>query len=142
MEPLRINSRLVIPPDELAVSFARAGGPGGQNVNKVASKVVLRFALRGSRVLGEVRLARLEKALASRLTAAGELVIHASTYREQARNLEDARERLAELLRTSLAVPKARRETKPTRASRRRRVDTKRRRGQTKRDRRKPNSES
>ncbi len=136
MEPLRVNSRLVIPPDELAVSFARSGGPGGQNVNKVATKVVLRFSVGASRALGETRRARLTRRLAARLSRAGELVIHASRHRERARNLEDARERLARMLREALTVAKARRPTRPTKASKERRMDAKRRRAQLKRERR------
>ncbi len=97
MDPLRVNTRLVIPPEELTASFARSGGPGGQNVNKVASKVVLVFDVQASPCLGDVRRARLLDRLAPRLTRDGRLVIHASQYREQARNLEDARDRLAEL---------------------------------------------
>ena len=136
MDPLRVNGRLVLPPEELSVSFARSGGPGGQNVNKVASKVVLRFDVRASQALGEVRRARLLEGLAPRLTSRGVLVLHASRYRERARNLADARERLASLLRDALSVPKARRATKPTSGSKRRRLAAKRQRGQRKQDRR------
>lgn len=138
MDPLRVNSRLVIPADELRVSFARSGGPGGQNVNKVESKVVLRFDVAGSPSLGETRRKRLLSKLAPRLTEGGELVIHASRHRRRARNLEDARERLAGILREGLQVARPRRPTRPTRASRRRRVEDKRRRGDRKRERRQP----
>ena len=136
MEPLRINSHLVLPANELSVTAARSGGPGGQNVNKVATKVILRFDVTTSRVLGERRKSLLFARLASRLTSRGELVIHASTYRDRARNLEDARERLATTLREALRSEKKRVATRPTRASKRRRLDSKRRRGELKRERR------
>ena len=138
MEPLRVNARWVIPAEELAVSFARAGGPGGQNVNKVATKVVLRFDLESSESVGDVRRARLRERLASRLTKEGVLLLHASRFRERARNLEDARERLSELLRAGLQVPRARKATRPTRSSKRRRLEAKRRKGARKRERRGP----
>ncbi|MCB9914723.1 MAG: aminoacyl-tRNA hydrolase [Planctomycetes bacterium] len=137
MDPLPVTSRLVLPADELEVSFARAGGPGGQNVNKVESKVVLRFSVRESRALSEGQRHLLLQRLSARLTGEGELVLHASSHRERARNLDDARERLAELLRAALAPTKTRRKTRPTRGSVRKRLDTKRRRGEVKRDRRK-----
>lgn len=131
-DPLRINSHLELPAGELEFSTARSGGPGGQNVNKVASKVVLRFSIARSRVLGERRKSMLFSRLGARLTGSGEIVIHASTYREQARNLEDARERLAQMLREALKIPKARRKTKPTRGSVKRRINAKRQRGDQK----------
>ena len=123
-----MNSRLVIPPEELRASFARSGGPGGQNVNKVESKVILRFDVRASRTLGEVRRARILERLASRLTGPGEIVIHASRHRQRAENLADARERLATLLREALHERTVRRPTRPTRSSRERRLGAKKRR--------------
>ncbi len=128
MDALHVNSRLVIPPEELRASFARSGGPGGQNVNKVESKVILRFDVRASRTLGEVRRARILERLASRLTGPGEIVIHASRHRQRAENLADARERLATLLREALHVPTVRRPTRPTRGSRERRLGAKKHR--------------
>ncbi len=136
MEPLRINARLILPPNELHVSFSRSGGPGGQNVNKVATRVQLRFCVLESPSLGERRRARLVRQLGNRLTKAGEVVVHASSHRERGRNLEEARQRLASLLRTGLQVPKRRKATKPTRASKRKRLDAKRKRGDLKRSRR------
>ena len=135
MEPLRVNSRLVIPPGELSVSFARSGGPGGQKVNKTASQVQLRFSVLESASLGERRRELLLKALKGRLTDSGELLIRAQRHREQARNLEDARLRLAEALREALKPKKARKATKPTRASRERRMEAKRQRGRRKQER-------
>ena len=136
MEGLRVTSRLTIPPDELEITFARSGGPGGQNVNKVASKAVLRFSVRESRVLSEGQRHLLLQRLGGRLVRDGELLVHASSHREQARNIEDARERLAALLRDALATQKKRKPTKPTKGSQRRRLDAKRQRSQVKKDRR------
>ncbi len=128
-----MNERLVLPPEELSVAFARSGGPGGQNVNKVATKVVLRFSIEASASLGETRRARLLGRLASRLTGSGELLVQASRYRERGRNLADARERLAAILREALQVQRPRRATRPTAGSKRRRLEAKRRRGELKR---------
>jgi ribosome-associated protein len=132
-EPLQVTPRLAIPADELRVTFARAGGPGGQSVNKVATKVVLRFSVRASRVLSDAQRERVLERLASRLTVAGEIVVHASRHRERERNLEDARARVAGLLRGALARARPRRPTSPTRAAKERRLKAKRRRSETKR---------
>ena len=134
-ENLELRPGLVIPGCELQVEAVRSGGPGGQNVNKVASKVVLRFAPLASRAFDEVQRARLAERLAGRLNSVGEVVVHASSHRERLRNLEDARGRLAELLLAALARPRRRVATKPTRGSKRRRLDGKRRRSDVKRGR-------
>ena len=136
MEPLRVNSRLVIPPSELKVSFARSGGPGGQKVNRTASQVQLRFSVLESSSLGDRRRNTILKALKSRITGSGELLIRSQVYREQAKNLQDARNRLSSMLAGALRPRKARKATRPTRASKERRLEAKRRRGRRKQERR------
>ena len=134
-EDLELRPGLVIPAVELTAEAVRSGGPGGQNVNKVASKIVLRFAPLASSAFDEAQRERLAERLGSRLSTQGELVIHASRHRERLRNLEDARERLARTLLEALARPRRRVATKPTRGSKRRRLDGKRRRSEVKRTR-------
>ena len=133
--PLRVSPALVLPADEIRVEFARSGGPGGQNVNKVETKVVLRFSIPGSRALAPEQKERLASVLAPRITTHGEILVAAERFRDRARNLEDARERLARLLAKALMPPKVRRPTRPTRGSVSRRLDSKRRRSITKRQR-------
>jgi len=135
-QDLRIGPQLSIPASELEMETSRSGGPGGQNVNKVETKVTLRFRPAASRVLSAEQKERLVRSLQGRLNNAGELVVHASRFRSQARNLEDAHERLAELIRAALAPKRTRRPSRPTRASRERRLGAKRRKGQRKQQRR------
>ncbi|MCC7011285.1 MAG: aminoacyl-tRNA hydrolase [Planctomycetes bacterium] len=117
---------VILPESEIHTSALRAGGPGGQNVNKVSSGVMLRFGLRSSTALSPAQRARACERLASRLTKDGELVLRAVEHREHGRNLEAARERLARLLAEALRVLPPRRATKPTRGSQRRRLADKR----------------
>lgn len=126
---------LSIPDDELVERFVRAAGPGGQNVNKVASAVELRFDVVASRALPEAVRARLLARRDRRLTDAGVLVIQANRFRDQAKNRDDARARLAEILRAALSTPKRRIATRPTRASKERRIDAKKTRSAIKRTR-------
>lgn len=134
-DPLILSPGLEIPSDEIGVGFARSGGPGGQNVNKVNTKVILRFAPLRSRAFSDAQRALLEERLGPRLTKEGDLVIHAERHRLQARNLDDARGRLAATLLEALARAKPRKATRPTRGSQRRRLEGKRQRGETKRGR-------
>jgi ribosome-associated protein len=113
---------------ELEEHFIRASGPGGQNVNKLASAVQLRFDVRRSPSLPEDVRARLERLAGRRLTREGVLVINAERHRTQERNRQDARARLIELIRRAAVAPRPRRATKPTAGARERRLESKKRR--------------
>jgi len=126
---LRITDAIAIDESELEESFVRASGPGGQNVNKVSSAVQLRFDARHSPSLPNDVALRLMRLAGSRLTKDGVIVIVAQQYRDQARNRDDARGRLIELIRRAAVKPKPRRPTKVPKAVKRKRVDEKKRRG-------------
>ncbi len=121
---------------EIEESFVRSSGPGGQNVNKLSTAVQLRFDVRRSPSLPDDVRARLERLAGARLTQDGVLVITAQRHRTQARNRDDALERLLALIRQAAVAPTKRRPTRPTRASRERRIDSKKRRAVIKRQRR------
>jgi ribosome-associated protein len=127
-----VTPRIVLDERELEETFVRASGPGGQNVNKLATAVQLRFDVRRSPSLPDDVRARLERLAGSRLTGEGVLIILAQRHRTQERNREDARERLIELIRRAAVPPTPRRPTKPTLASKRRRLDSKARRSRVK----------
>ncbi|HJU37944.1 MAG TPA: alternative ribosome rescue aminoacyl-tRNA hydrolase ArfB [Tahibacter sp.] len=132
---LEVTATIRIADEELVESFVRSSGPGGQNVNKVASAVELRFDVAQSPSLPDAVRERLLARADRRLTADGVLVISANRFRDQGRNREDARARLAEIVRAATLVPKKRVKTKPTRASQERRLQEKKTRSQHKRGR-------
>jgi ribosome-associated protein len=132
---LRLTPSIAIPDDELVERFVRASGPGGQNVNKVATAVELRFDAANSPSLPDALRARLLARRDHRITDDGVVVISAQRFRTQDRNRQDARERLLALLMAVLKPPKARVATKPTRASKERRLSSKRERATIKRQR-------
>src|SRR5947207_11123768 len=136
---IRIDDRISLDERELEERFIRASGPGGQNVNKLASAVQLRFDVRHSPTLPEDVRARAERLAGRRLTRDGVLVITAQRHRTQERNRQDARDRLFALIRQAAVPPVPRRPTKPTKAARERRIESKKHRGNIKRGRsRKP----
>lgn len=129
---IRVTERIAIEENELDESFIRASGPGGQNVNKVSSAVQLRFNARTSRSLPNDVSVRLQRLAGSRLTNEGVIVITANRHRSQDQNRDEARERLFDMIREAANPPPPRRATKPTRSSKKRRVDSKVKRGHVK----------
>ncbi len=131
-EPLVIDAFVTIPESEISWTAVRASGPGGQNVNKVSSRIELRFDLEGTRALPEAAKVRLRALAASRLDAEGRVVVLSQRTRDRQRNLEDARAKLAELIQRALAAPRARKATRIPRAAARNRLEEKRRNAQRK----------
>jgi ribosome-associated protein len=134
--PLVVSPALTVPAAELRFTSVRSSGPGGQNVNKVASKVELRFDFERSKVLGEETKARLRTMAQSRLDADGNILIVSQATRDRQRNLDDARAKLGELLSRASQRPKRRRPTRPSRAAKETRLEDKRHHSERKRDRR------
>ena len=128
---LMISGTVVIPPHEIELSAIRATGPGGQNVNKVASAIHLRFDIKASS-LPELYKERLLKLADHRITSDGVIIIKARQYRSQEKNREEALARLQEVVRSVSFTPKKRKATKPSRSSMRKRLDSKKKRGRVK----------
>jgi len=133
--PIQVTASFALSDSEFSESFIRASGPGGQNVNKVATAVQLRLHVARASMPEAVK-ARLRALAGSRLTTEDELVVEAREHRTQAQNRQAARERLVDLVRRAFVRPKARRKTAPTKASKERRLDSKTRRSRLKRARR------
>jgi len=133
---LEFAPQIRIPEGEFQWTFVRSGGPGGQNVNKVASKAVLRWNLASSISLPDDIKARLQAQQRGRITALGELLITSQRYRDQERNKQDCLEKLRTMILQASLPPKARKASKPNRASRERRLQVKRHRSQIKKSRR------
>jgi ribosome-associated protein len=131
-----VTPQVRIPEEEFRWSYVRSGGPGGQNVNKVASKAVLRWDVAGSPSLPDDVRARFRAQQRRRITTEGELVLASQRYRDQERNREDCLEKLRAMLLQAATPPKVRRKTKPTRGSQERRLQTKRHRSARKAGRR------
>lgn len=132
---VHVNDRLELPEEELSFSASRGGGPGGQHVNKVASRITLRFDVANSPSLSDDQRRTLLEKLSSRLTRDGVLLLSSHESRSQAANREEVVRRFAQLLREGLVRPKRRRPTRPTRGSRERRIESKKRRSGVKRGR-------
>ena len=139
---IRITREISIDEDEIVMTFVRSPGPGGQNVNKVATAAQLRFDVAGSPSLPDEVKQRLPALAGRRLSDGGVLVIQARRFRSQGRNRTDAIDRLVDLLRRAAARPRRRRKTKPSAASKRRRLDEKRKRSATKQQRRPVNRDA
>jgi ribosome-associated protein len=133
---IRISDTIAIPAAEVRVAFVRSSGPGGQNVNKVASKVQLRWTPATSAALSETDRAWLLTKLASKLTSDGDLIVASGLTRDQGRNRADAEAKLAAMVRAALVRPKKRRATRPSLAAKAQRIDEKKARGRIKKQRR------
>jgi len=138
MADLYVNSRLTIPDDEISVSTSRSSGPGGQNVNKVNSKVTLHWSPEGCQLLRYDWRRRFMTRFGNRINREGQLVLSSQQYRDQIRNLADARQKLVSMLLSCQNAPKTRKATRPTLGSKRRRLEQKRQQSQKKQNRQGP----
>jgi ribosome-associated protein len=140
-EQLRINAQLAIPRSELRFTFVRSSGPGGQNVNKVASKAVLRWSVLDSPSISDAVRGRLMTRAGRQINDRGELLLTSQRYRDQGRNIDDCLEKLRNLILAATKVPRRRKKTRPTKASKEKRLDTKRATAEKKRRRSPPSAE-
>jgi ribosome-associated protein len=136
-EDIIINNRVTIPASELSYAASRSSGPGGQHANKTDSRIQVRWNVPASKAMSDYLKKRLLRVLGSRLTDDGDLLLAADSHRSQHRNRDEVNQRLAALVREALVPPKPRRKTKPSKASRQKRLDNKRRRADLKNQRRK-----
>ncbi len=132
MDPLELDENWWIPARDLTARFVRSSGPGGQNVNKVATKVELRLDLAGTEALSPSQKARLAASFPSQVTREGELIVTGDEHRSQSMNLEATRLRLREMILRIRRPPRIRKKTAPSRAAKKRRLDDKRHRAQLK----------
>jgi ribosome-associated protein len=138
---MEITAAIHVPDDELHFTFARSGGPGGQNVNKVSSKSILHWDLAANTTLPAEVKDRLRRHHGKRLTTEGQLVIQGQRFRDQAKNIEDCRAKLRQLILHALHPPRPRKATRPSRGSKLRRLAAKRRQSERKAGRRQPGIE-
>lgn len=138
---VRVNAQIAIPRREIRFSFVRSSGPGGQNVNKVASKAVLRWPLVASESISDDLKARLVIQLGRRINDRGELVLVSQRYRDQPKNVEDCLQKLCELVAVAAKIPKRRKRSRLPRSAREARLEQKRTTGEKKRRRRRPGLE-
>lgn len=135
-EHIVVRPGIVVPADAIVMRAVRSSGPGGQNVNKVSSKVALTFDLTGTAALDAATKARLAAAYPSYIDSRGTLTVTSQATRDQSRNLEDAREKLREMIARALVVPKRRKKTRPSRGAQARRLESKHKHSEKKRERR------
>lgn len=135
---LVITTSLIIPESEIHLQFARSGGPGGQNVNKVNSKAILRWEILRNQTLPPAALDRLKIAAANRITTEGDLILSCDEYRDQPKNIARCESKLRSMILQALHTPRVRKATKPSYSSTRRRLDNKKRHAEKKAGRRSP----
>ncbi len=135
MEDLIINSRVRIPSGELEITASRSSGPGGQHVNTTDTRIQVRWNIPTTTAVGNIRRERLLSVLGSRLTTTGDLILACDSHRSQRRNRQDVLQRLAAMVRAALVPPRPRKETRPSAAAKRRRLEAKRRQAQRKKNR-------